>query len=122
MNSVFCSMNIIRKISLLDRQQVENLLGSTINDPLSVVGNQENPFSGDVVNSYNDRPLQVGTIIGPFYEIESTSPAAFLAPGESIKQIQRVLHISGNEDSLNKITIRLFGLNLEKIKTVFSAE
>ena len=36
---------------------------------------QENPFSGDVMNAYNDGPLEDGSQMGPFYEIESSSPA-----------------------------------------------
>jgi hypothetical protein len=35
-------------------------------------------FSGDAVNAYNDGPLTDGTQMGPFYEIESVSPAAIL--------------------------------------------
>ena len=42
---------------------------------------QENPFSGDALNSYNDGPLEDGTQMGPFYELETSSPAAILNPG-----------------------------------------
>ncbi|HEX2535987.1 MAG TPA: DUF6786 family protein, partial [Chitinophagaceae bacterium] len=42
------------------------------------------PFDGDAVNAYNDGPLEDGNQMGPFYEIESVSPAAFLAPGASL--------------------------------------
>ena len=44
---------------------------------------QEQPYKGDVINSYNDGPLQDGTQLGPFYEIESSSPARALKPGET---------------------------------------
>src|SRR6185369_10250524 len=41
---------------------------------------QARPFGGDVVNSYNDGPIGPGQPpLGPFYEIESSSPAAALA-------------------------------------------
>jgi len=41
---------------------------------------QKNPFGGDVVNSYNDGPPEPGAQpLGPFYELESSSPAAALA-------------------------------------------
>src|SRR6266487_3210606 len=43
---------------------------------------QKEPYKGDVVNSYNDGPLQDGTQLGPFYEIESSSPASELKRGE----------------------------------------
>ncbi|HEV7622420.1 MAG TPA: DUF6786 family protein, partial [Flavisolibacter sp.] len=39
------------------------------------------PFSGDAVNAYNDGPLADGSQMGPFYEVESVSPAALLKPG-----------------------------------------
>ena len=38
-------------------------------------------FKGDVINSYNDGPVG-GGILGSFYEIETSSPALALAPGE----------------------------------------
>ena len=42
-------------------------------------------FAGEAVPAaYNDRPLANGTQMGPFYEIESVSPAAFLKPGASL--------------------------------------
>jgi hypothetical protein len=46
-------------------------------------GKQDDPLNGDVVNSYNDGPNENGSVMGPFYEIESSSPAAFLRPGEN---------------------------------------
>jgi hypothetical protein len=71
-------------------------------------GPQDNPLVGDVVNSYNDGPVADGSIMGPFYEIESSSPAAILAAGERITHTQRIFHITGNEDKLSVITKRLF--------------
>lgn len=85
----------------------------------SVWGEQEDPLSGDVVNSYNDGPADDGTILGPFYEIESSSPAAALNSGESITHTQRIFHISGEESRLNQITKKLFNLNIDEIKNVF---
>ncbi|NQT51302.1 hypothetical protein HQ576_04595, partial [bacterium] len=37
---------------------------------------QKAPYAGDVVNSYNDGPAADGSMLGPFWEIESSSPAA----------------------------------------------
>ena len=82
-------------------------------------GNQDDPFSGDVVNSYNDGPVDDGSIMGPFYEIESSSPAAFLQPGGKISHTQRIFHISGEEDDLNEITQKIFGVAIDEIKSVF---
>jgi len=82
-------------------------------------GDQDNPLLGDVVNSYNDGPVEDGSVMGPFYEIESSSPAALLASGEKITHTQRIFHLTGSKDELNKITEKLFGISLSAIETAF---
>ncbi|HEY2647909.1 MAG TPA: DUF6786 family protein [Puia sp.] len=72
-------------------------------------------FAGDAVNAYNDGPLPNGSQMGPFYEIESVSQAAFLKPGESIYHSHTVMHFSGKEEALDKIATRMLGTGLEKI-------
>jgi hypothetical protein len=79
-------------------------------------GSQDDPLNGDALNSYNDGPLEDGSIMGPFYEIESSSPAAFLAPGESISHSQRIFHITGEEKYLERITLHLFDLTINDIE------
>jgi len=85
-------------------------------------GNQALPYSGDVVNSYNDGPVDDGSIMGPFYEIESSSPAAFLKPGETLTHTQRIFHIYGDEILLTGITEKLFNVSIDEITTSFSRE
>jgi hypothetical protein len=80
---------------------------------------QEEPFKGDVLNSYNDGPLEDGSQLGPFFEIESSSPAAFLKPGEKISHYQNVFHFVGEKEQLTKITEALFGVSTEEIAGVF---
>jgi hypothetical protein len=75
------------------------------------------PFSGDAVNAYNDGPLEDGTQLGPFYEIESVSPAAFLKTGESLKHDHYVLHFTGNKEGLNRIARKTLGIALAEIET-----
>jgi len=59
---------------------------------------QDEPFKGDVVNSYNDGPPSPGAKpLGPFYELESSSPALALKPGESATHIHRTIHLKGDE-------------------------
>ncbi|MDP3644808.1 MAG: hypothetical protein Q8S54_16690 [Bacteroidota bacterium] len=82
-------------------------------------GDQADPLSGDAVNSYNDGPVADGSVMGPFYEIESSSPAAIMASGEQISHKQRIFHISGNEAQLSKITERIFNLSVTEIKQAF---
>ena len=82
-------------------------------------GKQDNPFKGDMINSYNDGPVEDGSIMGPFYEIETSSPAADLKPGESLTHSQQIAHIQGDEAELAKIVHQLFNLDLKAIATKF---
>ena len=76
---------------------------------------QEKPFEGDVVNSYNDGPLDDGSQLGPFYELETSSPASELQPGKSLSHISKTIHLTGSVESLEKITQGLFALSLQDI-------
>ncbi|MDZ4710196.1 MAG: DUF6786 family protein [Saprospiraceae bacterium] len=80
---------------------------------------QDNPFSGDVVNAYNDGPMENGTQLGPFYEIESSSRAAQLKPGETIDHKHRTLHFMGKEASLDAISRKILGVGLNDIRNAF---
>lgn len=82
---------------------------------------QENPYDGDVVNSYNDGPPEPGKKpLGPFYELETSSPAAALAPGESITHVHRTSHIVAAPDDLEDIARRFFGVGLEEIASALA--
>jgi hypothetical protein len=83
-------------------------------------GKQDNPLSGDAVNSYNDGPVEDGSIMGPFYEIESSSPAAILVSGSRITHTQQIFHITGSEDKLSTITEKLFNYSISEIKEAFN--
>jgi hypothetical protein len=81
---------------------------------------QPNPYAGDVLNSYNDGPPAPGaTPLGPFYEIETSSRAAQLAPGEALDHTHRTSHISGPPAQLSALAQRLFGVSLEQIEHAF---
>jgi hypothetical protein len=82
-------------------------------------GDQEDPFSGDAINAYNDGPVEDGTQMGPFYELESSSPAAHLQPGEKMVHRQRVYHFEGDEEQLNRIAEKIFAIPLKKVKIMF---
>lgn len=94
-------------------------------DPGGQYLNQEwntssDPFSGDAVNAYNDGPLEDGNQMGPFYEIESVSPAAALNPGETLKHRHSVYHFVGSEQSLDQLCIRLLGISVADMNSAFS--
>jgi hypothetical protein len=80
---------------------------------------QEKPYSGDAVNSYNDGPIADGTQMGQFYEIESSSPAAALAPGKDIVHFHRTFHFKGTEEELNTIAKKVLGVRIEDIRDAF---
>lgn len=74
---------------------------------------QEHPYSGDVSNSYNDGPPGPGQKpLGPFYEIESSSPALALGPGESATHFQRTFHFRGTKAQLHVIAKTVLGVDL----------
>lgn len=82
---------------------------------------QDEPYAGDVVNSYNDGPPAPGAKpLGPFYELETSSAAAELAPGESLTHVHQTFHFQGPESELDKIAQATLGVSLERIKTAFA--
>lgn len=78
---------------------------------------QDDPYGGDVVNTYNDGPQADGTVMGPFYELETSSPAASLAPGESILHTHRTFHFVGEDADLDPIAKAILGVTLDEIRT-----
>ncbi|MBL8880870.1 MAG: hypothetical protein JNG88_17285 [Phycisphaerales bacterium] len=78
---------------------------------------QDNPYGGDVVNSYNDGPPSPGAKpLGPFYELETSSPAAMLAPGAALIHTHRTIHFTGPVDQLDAICRKVLGVELAKAR------
>lgn len=75
---------------------------------------QKAPYEGDVINSYNDGRVN-GNQIGPFYELESSSPAKELDPGQSIKHLNSTYHFQGEFKTLNALSEQLLGFDLSTI-------
>jgi hypothetical protein len=77
---------------------------------------QQQPYAGDVVNSYNDGPLTPGAApLGPFYEVESSSPAAALKPGETLRHVHRTFHLQGPDSELDAVARAVLGVSLQDI-------
>lgn len=77
---------------------------------------QDDPYAGDVVNSYNDGPSTPdGAGFGNFYELETSSPALALAPGEAATHVHRTTHLTGPVTELQRIAARLFGAELAQL-------
>jgi hypothetical protein len=82
---------------------------------------QEKPYSGDVVNSYNDGvPAPGEKPLGPFYELETSSPALHLKVNEKATHIQETFHFEGKPEALTKISEQLLGVSISDISNVFS--
>ena len=82
---------------------------------------QKEPYGGDVVNSYNDGPPAPGAKpLGPFYELETSSPAVALARGESLSHTHRTFHFRGEGKVLDSLARRLLGVGLDEIEKALS--
>jgi hypothetical protein len=79
---------------------------------------QSDPFEGDAVNAYNDGPLEDGSMLGPFFEIESSSPALILKPAESFSYTQTTFHLTGTYSEMQGIVQALTGTSLDQLKSM----
>lgn len=80
---------------------------------------EKDPLKGDAVNAYNDGPLADGSQMGPFYEIESVSPAAFLQPDETLTHRHNVFHFTGDRKNIDDISKKILGISLAEIENAF---
>jgi hypothetical protein len=78
---------------------------------------QKEPYRGDAINSYNDGPPEPDKKpLGPFYELETSSPALALKVGESGTHTQQTFHFEGGEKHLDEIARKLLGVSIADIK------
>jgi hypothetical protein len=65
---------------------------------------QNATYRGDVINAYNDGSPEPGKPpLGPIYELETSSSAAALKPGETMRYVQRTFHIQDSLEHLDPI-------------------
>lgn len=74
---------------------------------------QKDPYAGDVINSYNDAP---GTHGPTFYELETSSPALALSPGQSASHLHRTIHLTGDRADLDRVSRHVLGAGLDEIE------
>ncbi len=79
----------------------------------------DNPYEGDVINSYNDGQNEGGGMLGPFYELETLSPALALKPGESYNHIHQTFHFEGDRSELSRLAEAIFGVTVDEIVSQF---
>jgi hypothetical protein len=78
---------------------------------------QDKPYGGDALNSYNDGPATPGAKpLGPFYELESSSPAAALDPGKSLTHAHTTVHLAGSVETLDAAARAVLGVSLAEIQ------
>jgi hypothetical protein len=69
-----------------------------------------------VINAYNDGPLEDGTQMGPFYEIESSSSVKELKQNETEEYKQTMCHLQGDYESLRQLANQLLHVDLNDLK------
>lgn len=80
----------------------------------------ENPYDGEQIHVYNDGPAEAGAEqLGPFYEIETSSPALALEPGAAITHVNDTIHFTGASEALDPIARKVFGVSLKEVETAF---
>lgn len=78
---------------------------------------QAEPYKGDVFNSYNHGPAKDGAAPeNTFYELETSSPALALAPGQSGKHVSRTIHATGERKEIDRIARACLGASLDEIE------
>lgn len=81
---------------------------------------QREPYKGDAINSYNDGPPGPGKPpLGPFYELETSSPALSLAPREGYTHAHRTFHFVGPEAELDRIARGTLKVSLADLTNPF---
>ena len=83
---------------------------------------QREPYKGDVINSYNDGPPEAGKPpLGPFFELETSSPALGLAPAQQHTHVHRTFHFVGPDAELDRIARATINVGLDELKNAFAA-
>jgi hypothetical protein len=86
----------------------------------SMWNDQEKPFVGDVVNSYNDGPPAPGQpSLGGYFELETSSKAGALGPGETLTHDVTTVHLVGSRAALDTVAQHVLGVGLDKIEGAF---
>ncbi len=74
-----------------------------------------NPYGGDVINVFNGEVNPVLNRAWPFYELETSSSARELNPGEDLHHIQSIFHFEGEIEDLDRIAQKILDISLADI-------
>ena len=84
---------------------------------------QKEPYKGDVINSYNDGPPAPGKPpLGPFFELETSSPALSLVPAQQYTHVHRTFHLVGPEADLDRVARATIKVGLDELKNAFNGK
>lgn len=81
--------------------------------------NNPHPYRGDVINVFNGEVNAEKGRNWNFYEMETSSPALELMPGEEIQHKHTVFVFVGEEKDLDSIAEKTLGLSLKEINQAF---
>lgn len=74
------------------------------------------PFRGDVINIFNDGTWGEIGPFGPFYELETSSPAKALKNGERLSHFHETYHFEGSKEALNSIALKVLNASIDEIE------
>jgi hypothetical protein len=78
-------------------------------------------YAGDLINAYNDgSPAANEAPLGPFHEVETSSPALPLEPGMASTHVQETIHLEGDPGLLDPLARTVLGVSLEEITKAFA--
>lgn len=78
---------------------------------------QEEPYAGDVFNSYNDGPPEPGAkALGGFFELETMSPTSELTNGQSLSHEHVTFHVQGESSALARVAKAALGVDLADVR------
>ncbi len=100
-----------------ERNQLHIVKYSLDNDSIYVNsqwGNSD-PYNGDVINVFNGEVDLELDRNWPFYELETSSSAKELMPGEKMKHTQSIYHFVGSKAALNEIAKIVLGVSLNEL-------
>lgn len=81
---------------------------------------QKEPYGGDAINAYNDGPPSPGAKpLGPFYELETSSPAAALPPEGTLTHVHTTYHLKGTPEQLDPVMLKLLGTSSKEVTSAF---
>ena len=118
--NVLGSYDAINKILTIVKYEKPEDMTDYVNSKWEI---HKDPYAGDVTNSYNDGPPSPGAKpMGPFYEIETSSPVAELRPGESLTHTQTTYHFEGNLPGMAIIAMRELGVDIKLVLQIFARD